>query len=99
MLRHFFKIKRNSKGPVMTRTELQLSLSMAAKMINDIPYSELEYVEILSPQMILNPGCFIGSFDLEETSDLSNVKLMIGRVRDFLKDFKELRKQEIILTS
>ena len=30
ILRQFFKIKRNSKGPVLTRTELQLSLSMAA---------------------------------------------------------------------
>ena len=68
-------------------------------MINDSPYLENEYGEILSPQMILNPGHFIGSFDLEETSDLSNVNMMIGRVRDFLKDFKELRKQEIILTS
>ena len=25
--------------------------------------------------------------------------MMIGRLRDFLKDFKELRKQDIILTS
>ena len=49
--------------------------------------------------MILHQGRFIGSFDLEETSDLSNVNIMIGRVRDFLKDFKELRKQDIILTS
>ena len=98
-MRQFFKIKRNSKGPVLTRTKLQLSSSMAAKMINDIPYLENEYGEILSPQMILNPGRFIGSFDLEETSDLSNVNMMIGGVQDFLKDFKELRKQEIILTS
>ena len=72
---------------------------MAAKMINDIPYLEEGKGEILSPQMILNPGHFIGSLDIEESSDLANVNSMIGRIKDFLKDFKELRKQEIILTS
>ena len=71
---------------------------MAAKMINDIPYLENEYGEILLPQMILNPGRFIGSLDLEESSDLAHINSMIGRVKDFLKDFKELRMQEIIMT-
>ena len=42
ILRQFFKIRRNSKAPVLTRTELQLSLCMAAKMLNDIPYLENE---------------------------------------------------------
>ena len=74
-------------------------MSIATKMINDNPYLEYEYGDNLLPQMILNPGRFIGSFDLEETSDLSNVNMMIGRVRDILKDFKESRKQELILTS
>ena len=100
ILRQFFKIKRNSKAPTLTRTELQLSLCMAGKMINDIPYLENEGKgEILSPQMILNPGRFIGSLDMEENSDLANVNHMISRIKEFLMDFKILRKQEIITTS
>ena len=51
---------------MLTRTELQLSLSMATEMINDIPILEIEGKgEIFSPQMLLNPGPFIGSLDLE----------------------------------
>ena len=73
---------------------------MAAKMLNDIPYLENEGKgEMLSPQIIPNPGCFIGSLDMEESSDLANVNSMISQIKEFLKDFKRLRKQEIISTS
>ena len=99
-MRQFFKIRRNSKAPVLTRTELQLSLCMAAKMLNDIPYLENEGKgEILSPQMKLNPGRFIGSLDMEESSDLANVNHMISQIKEFLKDIKRLRKKEKISTS
>ena len=55
--------------------------------------------EILSPQMILNPGLFIWSLYLEECSDLANVNHMSSRINEFLKDSKRLRKQEIVSTS
>ena len=63
--------------------------------MNDLPYSDGS--SLLSPNMILHPTGYLGSFNLR--TDIVNVNTMFNQVRDFVTLFVKFKKEEIIKDS
>ena len=83
----------------MNRMELTVACQAIAKSINDTPYATTSDDAILTPNMMINPGRYLGRTTFEVNTRMENVKTMLSNIKNFVELFTEVRNQQIVIES